>query len=91
MLCEVSNVWISLPLSQEKFKIVFLDDDNLEEKFDEAYSTGVRKSDEPLFTAYAALRKKAEQTEEEALNSLLFSEIPRSIKKCENKTRRPPG
>ena len=55
----------------EKFLLVIIDDENLSLKFDKAYRDGIKRSKEPLYQAYRELRKAAEPTEEEALDSVI--------------------
>ena len=60
-----------------KFKLVVIDNEELEEKFSKEYMEGNHKSQEPLFQAYCMLRKKAESSVEDALDDTLKKAISR--------------
>ena len=65
----------------EKFVLVIIDDESLSLKFDKAYRDGIKKSKEPLYEAYRELRKAAEPTEDEALDTVISNNIPSGLKR----------
>lgn len=75
----------------QKFCLVVIDNPEVEDKFDQAFSVGKRNSKEPLYRSYCELRTRAECSEEEAFREVLESVVPREVERPPRAGSRYPG
>ena len=76
----------------DKFCLVVLDDEKIEDSFAKAYEDGKFESQEPLYSAYLGMRRTAEADEEEAMDHFLEDAIPQGLERpVKAASRYPPG